>query len=247
MISSPPTEDCISDHPLLHVENEQLDEIKASDIARIASLLPPSTERFKSFKSNLTASLQAIKSAAKSFSNFTAPSIPPDDFLTRALLSPIFTSEMRPKHDGLPSPELRRYLNPQLPPISATELTMHLHDSLTLDVDSDPYAPMIQMQTYERRGRGQKSRRTRNVDPFSEAGRALSNEPTVRQREPRENADFLRMIVLEMNMRRVGKLDARAVGRARIWLPPRKTSADKAPSSNGSGTVPDRWVGVAVE
>lgn len=124
---------------------------------------------------------------------------------------------------------------------------MHLHDSLTLDVDSDPYAPMIQMQTYERRGRAQKSRRARNLDPFSEAGRALSNEPTVRQREPRENADFLRVIVLEMNMRRVGKLDARAVGRARIWLPPRKTSAGKTPSLNGTGTVPERWVGVAVE
>ena len=65
----------------------------------------------------------------------------------------------------------------------------------------------------------------------------------MRQREPRENADFLRVIVLEMNMRRVGKLDARAVGRARIWLPPRKTSASKAPASNGTGGVPHRWIG----
>jgi len=206
----------------------------------------PSNERFRSFKSNLTASLQALKSAAKSFSNFTAPSVPPDDFLTRSLLSPSFTSEMRPKHlEGLPSPELRRYLNPQPSPISPTELSMQLHDALSLDIDADPNAPMIQMQTYERRGRSQKSRRSRTADPWSEAGRVLAgDEPTVRQREPRENSDFLRIIVLEMNMRRVGKLDAKAVGKARIWLPPRKSGSSKAPALHDASRVPARWTPV---
>lgn len=245
VVSSPPKEDCILDHPLLHFGPEECEEIIATDITEIVSSLPSSTERFKSFKSNLTASLQALKEAAKSFSNFTAPSVPPDDFLTRSLLSPRYTSEMRPKHlEGLPSPELRRYLNPQPAPISPTELSMHLHDSLTLDADADPHAPMIQMQTYERRGRSQKNRRSRTSDPFSEAGRVLSNEPTVRQREPRENSDFLRVIVLEMNMRRVGKLDSKAVGKARIWLPPRKLGSSRAPSANGRSGVPDRWIGL---
>jgi len=124
---------------------------------------------------------------------------------------------------------------------------MHLHDSLTLDADAEPHAPMIQMQTYERRGRSQKSRRSRATDPFSEAGRVLSNDaPTVRQREPRENSDFLRVIVLEMNMRRVGKLDTKAVGKARIWLPPRKPGSSKAPSVHSPSGVPLRWTPVAV-
>ncbi|CAO2655340.1 Nn.00g104040.m01.CDS01 [Neocucurbitaria sp. VM-36] len=247
VVSSPPKEDCILDHPLLHFGPDECEEIITTDVIDdLAST--PSSERFKSFKSNLTASLQALKSAAKSFSNFTAPSVPPDDFLTRSLLSPKFTSEMRPKHlEGLPSPELRRYLNPQPAPISPTELSMHLHDSLTLDADADTNAPMIQMQTYERRGRSQKSRRSRTSDPFSEAGRASSNEPTVRQREPRENSNFLRVIVLEMNMRRIGKLDAKAVGKARIWLPPRKSGTSKASSGDGAGRVPDRWIGIAAE
>jgi hypothetical protein len=242
--SSPPKEDCILDHPLLHFGPEECDEIITTDISGTVTPVP-SNERFRSFKSNLTASLQALKSAAKSFSNFTAPSVPPDDFLTRSLLSPKFTSEMRPKLvDGLPSPELRRYLNPQPPTISPSELSMQLHDSLTLDADAEPHAPMIQMQTYERRIRSPKSRRTRTQDPFSEAGRAISNDaPTVRQREPRENSDFLRVIVLEMNMRRVGKLDAKAVGKARIWLPPRKLGSSKPPSIHGG--VPVRWAGVA--
>ncbi|EUC47268.1 hypothetical protein COCMIDRAFT_90531 [Bipolaris oryzae ATCC 44560] len=243
IVSSPPKEDCILDHPLLHFGPDDCEDIIVTNINDTAPPAPP-TERFRSFKSNLTASLQALKLAAKSFSNFTAPSVPPDDFLTRSLLSPNFTSEMRPKMvDGLPSPELRRYLNPQPAPISATELSMHLHDSFTLDTDLDPHAPMIQLQTYERRGRAQKSRRSRAADPLSEAGRVLSNDaPTVRQREPRENSDFLRVIVLEMNMRRVGKLDAKAVGKARIWLPPRKPAPTQPPSRHGPNRVPLRWI-----
>ncbi|RMZ71347.1 Meiotically up-regulated [Pyrenophora seminiperda CCB06] len=247
IVSSPPKEDCILDHPLLHFGTDDCDDIIIPDISHVVTPVP-SNERFRSFKSNLTASLQALKSAAKSFSNFTAPSVPPDDFLTRSLLSPRFTSEMRPKHlEGLPSPELRRYLNPQPSPISPTELSMQLHDALSLDIDSDPNAPMIQMQTYERRGRSQKSRRnSRTTDPFSEAGRTLlaSDEPTVRQREPRENSDFLRVIVLEMNMRRVGKLDAKAVGKARIWLPPRKSGSGKVATGRDASGVPARWTGV---
>ncbi|KAF2031200.1 hypothetical protein EK21DRAFT_63870 [Setomelanomma holmii] len=246
VVNSPPKEDCVLDHPLLHFGSEESEEIITHDVSEIIDTMPTPTERFKSFKSNLTASLQALKSAAKSFSNFTAPSVPPEDFLTRSLLSPIFTSEMRPKHlEGLPSPALRRYLNPQPAPISPTELSMQLHDSLMIDTDADTHAPMIQMQTYDRRGRSKSRRRT--SDPFSEAGRALSLPPTVRQREPRENSDFLRVIVLEMNMRRVGKLDAKAIGKARIWLPPRKAGTSKAPSINGTSGVPDRWIGVAAK
>jgi hypothetical protein len=247
-VQSPPKEDCVLDHPLLHFspddDSEQLSNLEISDI--IIST-PISSDRFKSFKSNLTASFQALKSAAKSFSNFTAPSVPPDDLLTRSLLSPRFTSEMRPKQlQGLPSPALRRYLNPQATPISPSELSMQLHDSLTLDDIDDLNAPMIQMQTYDRRSRSS-SRRRRGSDPYSEAGRAASPVPTVRQREPRENSDFLRVIVLEMNMRRVGKLDSKAVGKARIWLPPRKLGSGKPSSHTSASGVPDRWVATVAD
>jgi hypothetical protein len=242
-VQSPPKEECILDHPLLHFDQDECEEATKLDGSYIITASPtPFTGRFKSFKSNLTASFQAMKEAAKSFSNFTAPSVPPDDFLTRSLLSPKFTSEMRPKQlQGLPSPALRRYLNPQPSSISAAELSMQLHSALMLDVDTDTEAPMIPMQTYERRARS--SSRKRKSDPFSEAGRTLSPSPAVRQREPRENSDFLRVIVLEMNMRRVGKLDAKAVGKARIWLPPRKNSpSNTAPSLRSRNSVPDRWV-----
>lgn len=247
VVSSPPTEDCVLDHPLLHFTPDDCEDIANLDIPDPVTPSPPSSERFRSFKSNLTASLQALKSAAKSFSNFTAPSVPPDDLLTRSLLSPKFTSEMRPKHiQGLPSPELRRYLNPPPAPVSPTELSMQLYDALAMDIDEDTSAPMIQMQTYERRSRSRGRRKA--TDPFSEAGRAQSEPPAVRQREPRENSDFLRVIVLEMNMRRVGKLDSKAVGKARIWLPPRKLGASRAPSVQGAASrVPDRWVSLVAD
>jgi hypothetical protein len=246
IVSSPSKEDCVLDHPLLHYGPDEYEDIITEDVTEMVESLPATTERFKSFKSNLTASLQALKSAAKNFSNFTAPSVPPDDFLTRSLLSPKFTSEMRPKHvEGLPSPALRRYLNPQPAPISPTELSMQLHDALMIDADADTHAPMIQMQTYDRRGRSKSRRRT--SDSYSEAGRASSLPPTVRQREPRENCDFLRVIVLEMNMRRVGKLDAKAIGKARIWLPPRKPGSSKAPALHSTSGVPDRWTGVVAD
>lgn len=244
VVSSPPKEDCILDHPLLHFNAEECEDMANMEMPDVVTPPTVSSERFRSFKSNLTASFQALKSAAKSFSNFTAPSVPPDDLLTRSLLSPKFTSEMRPKHiQGTPSAELRRYLNPQPAPISPTELSMQLHDALSMSIDEDASAPMIQMQTYERRNRSRSRRKS--TDPFSEAGRAQSDPPAVRQREPRENSDFLRVIVLEMNMRRVGKLDARAVGKARIWLPPRKLGANKAPSlQSDDARVPDRWVAI---
>lgn len=248
MVQSPPKEDCVLDHPLLHFTPDDCEELANLDVTGIVTISPASSDRFKSFKSNLTASLQALKSAAKSFSNFTAPSVPPDDLLTRSLLSPRFTSEMRPKQlQGLPSPALRRYLNPQSPPISPSELSMQLHDSLMLDADDDVSAPMIQMQTYDRRNSRYSSRKRRGSDVFSEAGRAASPVLNVRQREPRENSDFLRVIVLEMNMRRVGKLDARAVGKARIWLPPRKPGSGKPPSLQSQSGVPSRWVTTAAD
>ncbi|KAK3213532.1 hypothetical protein GRF29_28g191473 [Pseudopithomyces chartarum] len=247
IVSSPPKEDCILDHPLLQFHPDDCEDLETIEIPDVVTPPTVSSERFRSFKSNLTASFQALKSAAKSFSNFTAPSVPPDDLLTRSLLSPKFTSEMRPKHiTGTPSAELRRYLNPQPAPISPTELSMQLQDALSMSIDEDTSAPMIQMQTYERRNRSRSRRKS--SDPFSEAGRAQSDPPAVRQREPRENSDFLRVIVLEMNMRRVGKLDSKAIGKARIWLPPRKLGASKAPSVQGDeNRVPDRWTAILAD
>lgn len=244
---APPKEEAILDHPLLHYGFDNEDEVPEPPAPEVEMEPQPPTSRLRlAFTSNLTASFQALKSAAKSFSNFSAPSIPPEDLITRSLLSPRFTSEMRPKNfQGTPDAALRRYLNPTSSnmPLSPTELSQQLHEALT---DEPGDAPMIQMQTYERRSRSQSRGKRRTAGPSSEAGRALNPQPAVRQREPRENSDFLRVIVLEMNMRREGKLDARAMGKARIWLPPRKGSGRSEVEDPVDG-IPARWIGELAE
>jgi len=97
---------------------------------------------------------------------------------------------------------------------------------------------MIQMTTYTRKRKSWPAR-TINEVPEALVG--------TRQREPRENGDFLRIIVMEMNMRRSGKLDPKAPGRARVWLPPRKSVPEKASETMRTKTAPSRWVGFSVD
>jgi hypothetical protein len=100
------------------------------------------------------------------------------------------------------------------------------------------------MQTYSRT---RKRRSKSNGSHERGEGAALSHGlPAIRQREPRENSDFLRVIVLEMSMRRVGKLDSKGPGRARVWLPPRK-NADVSDESARKKGVPSRWVALSYE
>lgn len=257
-----PSEDCAFDHPLLESENEsdlpELDNYvpKPRDVVptkRSASF--GSFPRLRSsFKSNLTASLRAIKSAAQSVSTFATPSVQPEDFLTRSLftITPELTDDRRPPPmQDPPSPALRRYLNPT--PVSPAEMCVY-HDHPHESTDSShACAVSIQMQTYRRsRGRGHKRNHFHVVssqgrDQFSTFDPEVP--PMSRQREPRENSDFLRMVVLEMNMRRSGKLREDIPARARIWLPPRKSNPYRLTGDYEDGedndTIPSRWVGVS--
>ena len=137
--------------------------------------------------------------------------------------------------EDTPTEAQRRYLNPT--PLSFDEQEAPYQLALHAPYLAEPIegAPTIQMQTYTR-GRRKSGHKRGNLDPQSEAGRALLGAAGVRQREPRENSDFLRVVVMEMNMKRSGKLE---YGKAKLWLPPRKVGADEEPS----GKVPKRWVG----
>ncbi|KAJ5370829.1 uncharacterized protein N7496_006921 [Penicillium cataractarum] len=258
-----PAEDCGLDHPLLETNMDDCEivvfESHHEPIVNdtVSSKRTASSRSFpslrSSFKSNLTASLRAIKSAAQSVSTFTTPSVQPEDFLTRSLftITPEMTDDRRPPPmQEPPSPALRRYLNPT--PISPAEMCVyhdHPHDK------SDPNstcAVSIQMQTY-RRSRGRGNRRShfhvvapKNRDQYHTFDPEVP--PMSRQREPRENCDFLRMVVLEMNMRRSGKLREDIPTRARIMLPPRKSNPYRLSGDYEDGddnAVPARWVGIS--
>ncbi|KZF26568.1 hypothetical protein L228DRAFT_264947 [Xylona heveae TC161] len=250
-MSSPPSEDAASNHPLLSTDFDPVPpyENAASDAELLTPMptTPPLASKSKSaLKSNLTASLRALKSAARSLSVFASPIIQPDDFLTRSILSsaPPYADERRPLHVGdTPAPALRRYLNPSTP----ARVDMAVQQ---LPAGKDPCTVMIQMQTYHRSRKSAKKglstdrhagHSTTDESPFVQSAEVASL--VARQREPRENGDFLRIIVLEMNMRREGKLSDEVPGKARIWLPPRRPT--KAQTVDDGG-VPTRWIGLSL-
>ena len=260
-----PPEDCVFDHPLLQNEFPLEDPDSSADLAPTDSIdgggasarnsRSASRPRLRaSFRSNLTASLRAIKSAAHTVSTFATPSVQPEDFLTRSLftIAPELTDDRRPPPmSEPPSPALRRYLNPT--PISPAE--MHIYQENPRDpfgTPSNKCPVSIQMQTYRRSdGRGGKKKGNNNNNNSGRKGFSPVDPEIVpatsRQREPRENSNFLRVVVLEMNMRRSGKLRDDIPIRTRIWLPPRKVSSGGDYADEDGSAVPRRWVGVSTD
>jgi hypothetical protein len=272
----PRSESCEQEHPLMQFEKE---ESPAADLhlSPPERKIRPRDRKPGAFKSSLTASLKAIKSAAQSMSNYaTSPSIQPDDFLTHSVFDfqPAMTDDRRPPPSSEPpSPAVRRYLNPDYSthPDSPAQLHFWLDyrtptpssSRASQTKPSDPTAsfkPKIKKKYTKDAGSTSKAgsdtsklppvvplatcipsairtahassppiwlgpdgtpsnKRTAtqsNVAP-DEAGAAFGG---LKQREPRENRDFLRVFVCEMEMRRHGKLDEAAEGRAKLWLPP---------------------------
>ncbi|KAG8407973.1 hypothetical protein J3458_020278 [Metarhizium acridum] len=248
-----PSEDGAEEHPLAVVDNLGLEDLEtpAAELSDegSTSFLQPFKPLRSAFKSNLTASLRALRSAAKSFSSINFPSIPPDDFLTRSILTidpnvPYMDERRPPMTEEMPSAELRRYLNP----------TTSAHIDPQPKTRAGTFSASIQMQTYKVQrsqsappsprtpytaGNPSKSASAPNQHPGRPGQQAFA-VPSMRQREMRENPDFIRIAVMEMAMRRRGKLDNQKPGRARWALPPRKTSLK--PYEVGSNGVPARWV-----
>ncbi|MCJ1396833.1 hypothetical protein MMC11_000023 [Xylographa trunciseda] len=241
-------EDCGIDHPLSPSQNDSgpynADHAHTNDMELVSPnvSIPITPSRF-SFKSNLTASLRVLKSAAQSFSSMA---VQRDEFLTRSILSlsPQYTDERRPiLSEDIPDPALRRYLNP----ITASPSELHFHHNhRSGQWAQERISASIQLQTYQRSVTPSKNATSPPIFmPSSKDAFASENSSgaysSSRQREPRENSDFLRVIVLEMNMRKAGKLNEAATGRARIWLPPRQLAKQQDLEMKG---VPKRWVGL---
>ena len=245
--SSSITEECLLDHPLLPPSPT---DVSDGDVPGPGTLnlctSPRSPIKPKSsFKSNLTASLAAFRSAARSFSDFVSR----DDYLTRSLLSmtPPFTDERRPLPSrDIPDPALRRYLNPR----NDVSAELHLHHDFSPPQQSRTRCTAsIQLQTYERVPQPSSKASAppifASASSANEAITAAADEPystpSPRSREIRENSDFLRVIVLEMNMRRSGRLDGASPGRAKMWLPARQDG--KGGEQELEDGVPKRWLG----
>lgn len=250
-VISPPGS--VDEHPLARDELD-VDDFDLTTVDQTEEVQPKSQflEPFKPlrsvFKSNLTASLRALRSAARSFSVLNLPSIPPDDYLTRSILTidpnvPYADERRPPVSEEMPSAAMRRYLNPttnaRIEPPAKT-------------VFAGTFAASIQMRTYKIQRSRAPPGSTRNSYPSTSLQsqpspapqqpqpQAPALVPGMRQREMRENSDFIRIAVMEMAMRKCGKLDDQRPGRARFALPPRQTSTK--PYEMGANGVPARWV-----
>ncbi|KAL8859986.1 MAG: hypothetical protein Q9178_003535 [Gyalolechia marmorata] len=243
-ISSSVPEDCHSDHPLLikHPEHENVSEIRPGDFeTNETTILPPNG---LSLRSNLTASFRRLKYAARNITTIGAPVTSRDDVQAQATLSGTsrFADERRPLPSvEPPDPALRRYLNPIT--ISPAELYRH-RDREEGRASRSGCTASIQMQSYRPGARKSEKATAPPVFIVASPHRTPVDELAVsatsqRHREPRENSDFLRVIVLEMNMRKVGKLSDISPGRARLWLPARRSPMLHEDTSS---ETPRRWI-----
>lgn len=267
--SQPIRESCIEDHPLKAAPEVEEDDFQFAP--NPTSAVPKSRSFFKSnLTTSLQALKLAALSPFGQRKNNSAPNnrlrrpthkperaasvspLPDDVLWSHPFLFPRFSPEVRPDYKGTPTSAQRRYLNPT--PLSFEEqeapFQQALHAPYLAEQQSPSSAngPTIQLQTYSRSGsRGSKTRSgaSKKAERDSDADDAVLNAAVaaaaVRQREPRENSDFLRVVVLEMNMRREGKLE---MGRAKIWLPPRQAAEGDVVQQ---GKVPRRWIGVSAE
>lgn len=198
-------------------------------------------------RSNLTASLRALKSAAQTVSSIklTPPLNRPDDFLTRSIfdISPTLTDDKRPPPlSSPPSPALRRYLNPPRTTGTSASTSLTPSDIATYydppSSKSSSVSSSIQLQTYlpptHRSATASSPPIFPATAPTVEAQLTPFTGPNLaRQREPRENSDFLRVLVCEMEMRRKGKLRDDVEGRACVWLPPRNMRVREGEGKEG--------------
>ena len=221
-LSPPPAEP--KDRALSLNEEDQL-ELHLS----MTRVTPP-----KSLKSNLTASIRRLKSVAKTtlstisltqytpnpLSSFSTPTS-----LSNAAAGPgqlvLHNIDALPLHLTSPLPDL---------PMSQTSIQLMSYIPSTVPSSGTATAPPVFLPA---------------TTPSNES---LKRDLSPRPREPRENGDFLRIVVMEMNMRKAGKLNNE--GRARIWLGARKDinlgHEDREQNNEQRPkTVPSRWEGIS--
>lgn len=240
------------DHPLSSPELDAEDlTFKSSESASIVDTCSDTSEvlviRQRGFKSNITASLRAIKlaarSSARSLASFTAPPTMPDDFLHRSIINEpkmSFTDDrMPPVLLDVPTPELRRYLNP----ITNAPIQSHVPSSKIQINGKTTITASMQLRTY-RLNRASPSQnhsvisiRTKPTPPETDA-----LFPIVQERGYRDNSDLERRMCFDKLMRQAGKLSETAPSKAYFSYPPRKQS--RLPYRIGADGVPERWIGI---
>lgn len=195
--------------------------------------------------------LSALKYAARSISSVIKPLPMVNNLITRpypnsasfsvaTIMSQLNNEPILPKIEDVPTTALRKYLNP----ITNAPIEAHASSSDSRNGRSRQCCASIQMQTFK----VSVSRASKTPSIISRRTQVTEEEPSgqnqseclVRQRDRRENGDFMRIAVMEMLMRKRGKLCDQNPGKARLALPPR-TLVFKPYEITADG-VPVRWI-----
>ncbi|KAI6244426.1 hypothetical protein HI914_06056 [Erysiphe necator] len=243
-----PRQLCLNeDHPLFSLRSnlnyEDQDQLleKLTDLHEKPHLKSVDKRSIFTPQLHLKTSFHKIKSSLNSISSLLSPSLKsinpssspskldkPDLSNTRESL-PI-------RLELVPTSQLRWYLNP------ITNLPIEDHKSVLYKTKGQRRCMVsIQMQTYKISISNDHpphhviSYRTKQINEDQSAKTLV-----VRRRDMRENCDFLRVAVMEMLMRKRGKLDDQEPGKARLILPPR-TLTTRPPETTACG-IPLRWV-----
>ncbi|TQS35414.1 hypothetical protein Golomagni_04165 [Golovinomyces magnicellulatus] len=201
--------------------------------------------RSRSILNSNISSLCSFKSGTKSVSSLVKPFPIIGNFFTKFTTTdstekPSIDEDSSLQLDSMPTPVLRRYLNPN----TSAPIEAHVPKSLSRTKRSKRCLVSIQMQTYRISTSRKRSsyilisRRTSLTNDDIKTEKMC--EPKMRQRDMRENSDFMRVAVMERLMRKRGKLDNHRPGRARFALPPRTISVE--PYETTDEGIPVRWV-----
>jgi hypothetical protein len=186
------SEDASTQHPLLHIDEEDTLSFTSSNENTTDTPLrsksdPAASQRSSNmFKSSLTASLRALKSAAQTVSNIatTPPLLQPEDFLSRSVFDfrPGLTDDRRPPpSEDPPSPALRRYLNPNtfVPPDSPAQLHFWLDEKPTPGSPSPESKPKIRIKRKYQRQRSPSPNANERAPFTSSHKKPTSNLPPI--------------------------------------------------------------------
>ncbi|POS86200.1 hypothetical protein EPUL_004447 [Erysiphe pulchra] len=246
-----PRQPCVfEDQPLFPVESSSInfDQDKSlnkpEEIKEISDFNDPPTRSKLALQIKLRTSFHSIKFALKSVSSqFNSPPVPIKSSRPTKFVDPDLshTSECLPIHlESVATSQLRRYLNP------ITNAPIEEHSSTLCRTKRQRRCLVsIQMQTYKISASNEHSPHHVISYRTKTTGNVQSTkELVIRRRDMRENSDFLRVAVMEMLMRRRGKLDNQGPGKARLILPPRTLTI--RPPETTAGGIPVRWISLPV-
>ncbi|CAD6505938.1 BgTH12-06870 [Blumeria graminis f. sp. triticale] len=233
-------------HPLAELENDAKTVTEPNSKSQDTTQSDSPVQNGPKTKLTLYAPFRAMKAATRKLTSISSHSSTSRELQKKPSLRHPYTTALMAENilkslEDTSTQTFSKYSNP----FCHDPLEEYFSMSLNRKTVKRLCISSIQLQTYHnsrsprRMAQHKSSQRTKTKAGINTS----SSEPFVRPREMRENGDFMRVAVMEMLMRKRGKLDRQSPGRARMALPPRKVSTE--PYEISSEGIPVRWLPIS--